>query len=578
MEPMLTPFIENLKKIRLNEPQIPFVSNVTGTWITPNEATDPGYWARQLRNTVRFSDCLEELFNIPDQIYLEIGPGRTLSTITNQHPKKPHGVIALGSLRHPEESESDVAYILNTLGRLWLSGKRLDWTHFYASEKRQRISLPTYPFERKRYWLDPVEQKKNYLKFFTKPPVNQVQSAQNQAEPDQEVPESYLGPPRNDVERSLAAIWEGLLGVNNLSIYDNFFEIGDNFFEIGGSSLIALSLFAQINKTFGENLPLATLFEAPTIEQLANILRTEVWTAPWTTLVKIQSGASKPPIYFIHAAGGNLLIYRDLARRLGPDQPVYGFQAQGLDGKQPFLTQIEDMAALYVKELQAVQHEGPYLLGGYCMGGTVALEMAQQLHKQGQDVKLVALFETYNWANGPARSLVDTIYYYIQKLEFNLRNFLLLDSKGKQKFVQEKAKVAKSRSGVWYGMLLTNFSRQIRTRSGQFVPLAQLWEINELAPFHYRPTDYLGPISHFRPVKEYAVNSSPGMDWEKVAKGGVETHILPFYPEGMMLEPFVEQLAEELKDCIDRALYPESINITQSNSSNIYHDFLASTS
>ncbi len=547
MEPMLKPFISKFKNISLNEPQIPFVSNVTGTWITSDEAIDPHYWARQLRNTVRFSACLDELFNTPDQIFLEIGPGRTLSTLTNQHPQKPNGVIALGSLRHPKESEPDVAYILNTLGRLWLSGKRINWHNIHANDKRQRISLPTYPFERKRYWFEPVDQKTNYPNIFKKPLSDQVQSNQNQVKPDQEIPESFLGTPRDEVERSIAAIWEGLLGVNNLSIYDNFFDIG-------GSSLIAVSLFAQINKTFGQNLPLATLFEAPTIEQLASILRNEDWIPPWTSLVEIQSGGSRPPFFFIHAAGGNVLIYRDLARRLGPDQPVYGFQAQGLNGNQPFLTKIEDMAALYVKELQDVHPEGPYLLGGYCMGGTVAFEMAQQLHKQGQEVKLVALFETYNWVNSPARSLVDTIYYYYQKLEFHLRNFFLLDAKGKRKFIQEKAKVVKSRSSVWYGMILTQLGRKAQKRSGHSVPLAQLWEINELAPFHYIPLEYPGRITDFRPVKGYAVNSCPEMGWENVAKGGVDTHILPFYPAGMMVEPFVEQLAKELRECIDEAL------------------------
>jgi thioesterase domain-containing protein len=276
--------------------------------------------------------------------------------------------------------------------------------------------------------------------------------------------------------------------------------------------------------------------------------------------VEIQPGESKPPVYFIHAAGGNILIYRDLARRLGPDQPVYGFQAQGLDGNQPFLTQIDEMAALYVKELQAVQPEGPYLLSGYCMGGTVAFEMAQQLYKQGHEVKLLAIFETYNWANSTPKSTFGKIYYFIQKIEFHLRNFIILDSKGKRKFIQEKAKVAMNRSGVWYGMLLTKLGRKVQKGSGQYVPIAQLWEINELAPFNYVPTDYPGRITDFRPVKGYVVNNGPEMGWNEVAKGGVDTHILPFYPAGMMVEPFVERLADELRECIHKALAEETID------------------
>ena len=134
------------------------------------------------------------------------------------------------------------------------------------------------------------------------------------------------------------------------------------------------------------------------------------------------------------------MIYRDLARHLGPDQPVYGVQAQGLDGKQPFLTRIEGMAAYYINEIQSMRPDGPYFLGGYCMGGTIALEMAQQLHAQGREVVLLALFETYNWANLPAFSLFDKIYYYLQKIEFHGRNIILLDAEEKKIFFSEKAK------------------------------------------------------------------------------------------------------------------------------------------
>jgi thioesterase domain-containing protein/acyl carrier protein len=452
--------------------------------------------------------------------------------------------VILSSTRHPKEEHSDIAFILDTLGQLWLAGIEVNWSEFYSNETRQRLPLPTYPFERKRYWIN----NGNPLPFasMAAPSLLEDTLEDQQYQGNERNNGDDAGAPRDDIESSIAAIWKNVLGMEHVSIFDDFFDLG-------GSSLLALNLFAQINKKFGKNLPLATLFEAPTVEQLANILRDDDWVAHWTSLVEIQPGGSKPPIYFIHAAGGNILIYRDLARRLGPDQPVYGFQAQGLDGKQPILTKIEDMAALYVKELQAVQPEGPYLLGGYCMGGTVALEMAQQLNKQGQEVKLVAIFETYNWANATPKSSFGKIYYIIQKLEFHLRNFIILDAKGKRKFIQEKAKVALNRSGVWYGMLLTKLGRKVQKRDSQYVPIAKLWEVNEEAPFHYVPVDYPGQITDFRPVKEYVGNLGPEMGWEKVAKGGVDKHILPFYPAGMMVEPFVEKLADVLGGCIHEA-------------------------
>ncbi|MGI2902872.1 aminotransferase class III-fold pyridoxal phosphate-dependent enzyme [Tolypothrix sp. VBCCA 56010] len=154
MDSILEPFQEQVSKISLNAPKIPFVSNVTGTWITAAQATDPKYWARHLRQTVRFSEGVAELLQQPEQILLEVGPGRTLSTLVNKQSCSEQ--IVLSSLRHPQNQQSDVAFLLNTLGRLWLEGINVDWSEFYAHEQRHRIPLPTYPFERKRYWIEPI--------------------------------------------------------------------------------------------------------------------------------------------------------------------------------------------------------------------------------------------------------------------------------------------------------------------------------------------------------------------------------------------------------------------------------------
>ncbi|MDZ7950798.1 type I polyketide synthase [Nostoc sp. DedQUE09] len=155
MDFILDPFTELVKKVKLNPPQIPFLSNLTGTWILATEAASPSYWAKHLRCTVQFSSGIQELLKDPKQILLELGPGRTLSSLTKQHFKQEPSQIVLSSLRHPQEEQSDIEFILNTLGRLWLEGKLIDWSKFYANEKRHRLPLPTYPFERQRYWIEP---------------------------------------------------------------------------------------------------------------------------------------------------------------------------------------------------------------------------------------------------------------------------------------------------------------------------------------------------------------------------------------------------------------------------------------
>ena len=138
--------------------EIPYVSNVTGGWVTEAEATNPTYWARHLRETVRFQEGLRHLLNGFDGVLLEVGPGNTLTTLAAQHRESSAARAVLPSLRHPNASHSDEAFLLTTLGKLWLAGAQIDWSGFYAGEQRRRVPLPTYPFERQRYWIEPQIQ------------------------------------------------------------------------------------------------------------------------------------------------------------------------------------------------------------------------------------------------------------------------------------------------------------------------------------------------------------------------------------------------------------------------------------
>ncbi|HZF12188.1 MAG TPA: amino acid adenylation domain-containing protein, partial [Thermoanaerobaculia bacterium] len=156
MEPMLESFSAAFAGLRLGAPEIPFVSNLTGRWIRPAEATSPHYWVRHLRETVRFSAGLEALFARPGAVFLEVGPGQALTTLVRQHPKRPSVPSVLASLPKPGDGRPADAALLRTLGQLWLSGVEVDWAGFYAQERRRRVPLPTYPFERQRYWVEPT--------------------------------------------------------------------------------------------------------------------------------------------------------------------------------------------------------------------------------------------------------------------------------------------------------------------------------------------------------------------------------------------------------------------------------------
>jgi acyl transferase domain-containing protein len=154
MESIVGPFVELVSHVKLNPPAIAYISNVTGTWITASQAVDPNYWGDHVRKSVRFADGLDQLLREPLPLMVEVGPGNGLSGIVRQHCAQ--SPITVASLRHPKDRNSDLTFFLNMLGRLWLTGARIDWTRLYSAERPKRVPLPTYPFERQRYWIDKV--------------------------------------------------------------------------------------------------------------------------------------------------------------------------------------------------------------------------------------------------------------------------------------------------------------------------------------------------------------------------------------------------------------------------------------
>ncbi len=337
--------------------------------------------------------------------------------------------------------------------------------------------------------------------------------------------------PRDALETQLTTIWEEVLGIQPIGVKDNFFEMG-------GHSLLAVRLFAQIEKIFCKNLPLATLFQAPTVEQQANILLHAEWSAHTKPLVKIQSGDSQPPLFSIHGGYSSVLMFYNLARYLGDKQPVYGLQPQGLDGQQIPHTRIEDMAADYIREIRTVQPQGPYFLGGFSMGGKVAYEMAQQLHAQGQKVAMLVLFDT----PGPGwlRPLP-----VAARVSIHLGNLLRLKPKEKLTYIQKK------------------LNRRFYSDHKQPLPkvhyISPLQEAHEQADEDYVPQVYPGRAILFRAIDPFEgwldwCSVDPELGWGKLVAGGLEVHEVPGNHMSMFTEPYIRVLAEKLRACLDSAL------------------------
>jgi phthiocerol/phenolphthiocerol synthesis type-I polyketide synthase E len=255
----------------------------------------------------------------------------------------------------------------------------------------------------------------------------------------------------------------------------------------------------------------------------------------------------------MHGAGGNVLLYRDLSLHLGADQPFYGLQSIGTDGSRPPLTRIEEMAALYVAEIRKVQPTGPYFLGGYCGGGTIAFEVAQQLVACGETVALLALFDTMNWSKIPL-TMRSRGTYHFQRLSFHARSFLRLNFSEKARFFREKTATLRSRIPIWRGMLLAKFGRKSAGPTSGALALASVWLANDLACWNYHPRPFSGKITDFRPEQQYRLFDRPGLKWEEFARGGHEVVLLPVYPAGMLVEPFVKHLSAALTKAMDSAI------------------------
>lgn len=320
--------------------------------------------------------------------------------------------------------------------------------------------------------------------------------------------------PQNEFQARLVGIWQSVLGRKDIGIHDNFFEVG-------GYSILAARLMHRIGQTLGTTLPLALLFQAPTIAKLSAILQRDGWSRHWSSLVAIQPSGGKPPLFFVHGVGGNVLNLRPLSLRLGADYPLYGLQAQGLDGRQPCLTSLEEMAAHYIKEIRAVQPEGPYFLGGYSLGGVIGYEMAQQLSAGGEEVALVALLDTY-----PGNATPET-HPWLDMLLSPQRLFVELPYSAMD-------------------------SIRRRIKRGRVNPaLKNVLLNNTAAANRYELRPYPGRVALFRAAdKSWRNSGDPYGLWATLAPK-LETYVIPGDHRGILYEPRVAQLADQLRARID---------------------------
>lgn len=271
-----------------------------------------------------------------------------------------------------------------------------------------------------------------------------------------------------------------------------------------------------------------------------------------STVEEIQEGGDLPPLFCMPAADGLSLVYHDLAEELGEEQPIYGLTSPGVYGEEIPLT-IEEMAQRFVEDIREQFPHGPYLLLGYCSGGTLAFEAAQQLVAAGEQVAFVAGIETYDWGTAQSSRPTPLIkaYYNLQRLEFHLRNFLLLKASDQWSFLKSKLKRAQTRSKNWRGMLAGLFSKQQAVSTTGAVNMHELWRLHDAQADRYRPKPFPGKLLLIRPKKDY--RSYVGKE-DLVATQGVQVERIPAFPAGLMTPPYVSQVAKLVKESIREGL------------------------
>src|SRR6266568_167596 len=347
--------------------------------------------------------------------------------------------------------------------------------------------------------------------------------------------------PKGNIESGLAGWWQELLGVEHVGP-------DDDFFDLGGHSLVGVRLFAKIRKTYQADLNLAVLFEARTVRQLAAVIRksmgpTDAGQKSWSALVPIQPKGSRTPIFCVHAQGTSVLFYQNLSKYLGPEQPFYALQSPLVSGAKAREATIEELASIYVKELQEFLPEGPYLLGGASLGGLIALEMSQQLYAVGKKPRFLILFD----------AVVPGSYKHVALQGQVLRHWDNFREQGSGYLLRRIV----SKSEYWWSQLshgAKSIGCSLYKLAGRSLPeslrLFQVEDAHKRALDHYTIRFYPGKITLIRAadMTESVANLKDlTLGWKDYAGGGLEIEDVPGGHNTMFEEPNVQTLAKTLK-------------------------------
>lgn len=360
---------------------------------------------------------------------------------------------------------------------------------------------------------------------------------------DSELETAFIAP-RNDLELQIAQIWEDILNIKSIGVTNNFFDLG-------GHSLLSVRLIARLQQQFQQDIPLSSLFQAGTIEHLAGIISQSTKSVYPSGVIEIQPKGTKPPFFCIRPYGGNVLCYYHLARYLGCDQPFYGLQETSTLFEKPFqpYSQIADMATHYISSMRAVQPKGPYFLGGWSMGGVVAFEIANQLQSQGEQVALLALFDS----KAPIADNISTNYQDVDDTTLLAElATATAQSFGKELLLSSEINQIEPEKQVSYilqQMKAANLTPP-DVKLEQIGYYLQVCRSDNQAIRNYQPQIYPQRITLFSTENNQNTDSAQG--WHKLSTQTVEVIFVPGDHQTMIALPNVQILAEQVKIYLDK--------------------------
>ena len=544
MDGILDEFASCFSSISFHNPAIPVITNLAGGIPDPEVLKKASYWIDQLRQPVNFEEGISFLLKQENLSLIEIGPGNTLATLTKFNPHITRNHFCLSTIRGPKQQSGDLNFLLTTLGKLWRKGHLLNWEPLYNGETPPFARIPSYDFNNREYWIGGPEKIKISIQ-----------------ETDG-YPEGYRKQDVYTIKQRVLLVWQEIFGSESIGEKDNFYDLG-------GHSVLATQLLASLNKTFGIEIGLRPLLTAPTpansitlVEEALALKKPLETQTPshkekkvLPMLFPVQKGDPlKKPLFMVAGMYFNRYDHKSeedgqkkyeedyfryfstLVKNIGPQQAIYGFRPKGIFLYEKAHKNVHEMASAYIQAIKTIQPEGPYLIGGECIGGVIALEMAQQLQKTGEKVKHLILLDTFyprgKWLK------IDSFYIIRNRIFDELGEPFKKEDLGCfRKFGQFLSRLQQ------FILPLTKKQRAIRkVNYGNIFYLLKLLK--------YRPQHYSSPDATILANEEWAEGMSTTLEWKEKYFNPLNvitipgTHVTSLTEYGHITGKYIKELLE----------------------------------